>query len=356
MLPQAEKIRDHLWLIIANWMSECTASAKGEWEEARSFSDKALAVGAIAPALATRVHLEYESGRFTEGKKYLEQLRAQAEASPPWPIFEYAAVANCLALVARIAGEPDRFEEAEAAAKTITSSSSATPVYRLTSQVGLALVAVAHTDPTASQELYDQLMPMNGKYLLGTAVDRILGLLASTIEHSENAARHLNDALTFCRKGGYRPELAWTCHDYAELVLRHTNPGKRKEGARPSPTFQCDGAMAAALLEEGMAIAAELGMPPLMSRIAALQESAAAEPQPSPAYPNGLTQREVEVLLQLAQGKTNREIAGELVLSERTVQRHISNLYAKIYVRNRSEATAFALSQLPPSIEIFLAV
>ena len=106
--------------------------------------------------------------------------------------------------------------------------------------------------------------------------------------------------------------------------------------------------LAATLLEEGMSIAAELGMPPLMERIAALQELVDAGLQASPTYPNRLTQREVEVLLQLSRGKTNREIARELVLSERTVQRHISNLYAKINVRNRAEATTFALSQLAP--------
>jgi DNA-binding NarL/FixJ family response regulator len=57
-----------------------------------------------------------------------------------------------------------------------------------------------------------------------------------------------------------------------------------------------------------------------------------------------LTSRQVEVLGQIARGKTTREIADELVLSERTVERHIADVYAKIGARNRSEATAFYLS------------
>lgn len=57
----------------------------------------------------------------------------------------------------------------------------------------------------------------------------------------------------------------------------------------------------------------------------------------------GLSQRQVEVLRLIAQGKTNREIAEALVLSERTVQRHVADLYAKLDVRNRAEATAYAL-------------
>jgi DNA-binding CsgD family transcriptional regulator len=58
-----------------------------------------------------------------------------------------------------------------------------------------------------------------------------------------------------------------------------------------------------------------------------------------------LSPRQREVLALIAQGKTNREIAEALVLSERTVQRHIADLYLKIDVRNRSEATSFALAQ-----------
>ena len=48
----------------------------------------------------------------------------------------------------------------------------------------------------------------------------------------------------------------------------------------------------------------------------------------------------------MAQGKTTREIANDLVISPRTVQRHTTNLYAKINARNRVEATAFALNEL----------
>ena len=60
--------------------------------------------------------------------------------------------------------------------------------------------------------------------------------------------------------------------------------------------------------------------------------------------PGVLSKRQNEVLQLIAAGKTNREIADALVLSERTVQRHIADIYLKIDVRNRAEATAYALS------------
>jgi DNA-binding NarL/FixJ family response regulator len=56
-----------------------------------------------------------------------------------------------------------------------------------------------------------------------------------------------------------------------------------------------------------------------------------------------LTRREGEVLALLAQGLSNKEIAGVIWLSDRTVERHITSVYRKIGVARRSEATAFAL-------------
>lgn len=57
---------------------------------------------------------------------------------------------------------------------------------------------------------------------------------------------------------------------------------------------------------------------------------------------HGLTERELEVLRYLAAGETNKAIAAELVLSERTVDRHVSNIFAKVGVSSRAAATAYA--------------
>jgi DNA-binding NarL/FixJ family response regulator len=56
----------------------------------------------------------------------------------------------------------------------------------------------------------------------------------------------------------------------------------------------------------------------------------------------GLSARELEVLRLVASGKTNREIAGALVISEHTVARHVQNIFAKLRVTSRAAATAFA--------------
>ena len=61
-----------------------------------------------------------------------------------------------------------------------------------------------------------------------------------------------------------------------------------------------------------------------------------------PAYPNGLTAREVQVVGLIAAGMSNREIAESLVLSQKTVARHLSNIFVKVGATNRSALTAFA--------------
>ena len=56
----------------------------------------------------------------------------------------------------------------------------------------------------------------------------------------------------------------------------------------------------------------------------------------------GLTDRELQVLRLVATGRTNRAVAAELVLSERTVDRHVSNIFVKLDVSSRAAATAYA--------------
>ena len=74
--------------------------------------------------------------------------------------------------------------------------------------------------------------------------------------------------------------------------------------------------------------------------IAALSEPAPAES--SPDLPDGLTPREVEVLALIAEGLTNAEIAGRLVVSGATVKTHVNHIFAKTGARDRAQAVVYA--------------
>jgi DNA-binding CsgD family transcriptional regulator len=93
---------------------------------------------------------------------------------------------------------------------------------------------------------------------------------------------------------------------------------------------------AALELESATTAFEQLGALPDLARVEALTSS------PDTHEIHGLTPRELEVLRLVAAGKTNREIAAQLVVSEHTVARHIQNIFTKLRVSSRTAATAFA--------------
>jgi DNA-binding NarL/FixJ family response regulator len=94
-----------------------------------------------------------------------------------------------------------------------------------------------------------------------------------------------------------------------------------------------DDASAELEFEAARSVLEELGARPDLERLARI----AGAPRPG-----GLSRRESEVLTLVAAGKTNRAIATELFISEKTVARHVSNIFAKLGLSSRAEATAYA--------------
>jgi DNA-binding NarL/FixJ family response regulator len=86
-------------------------------------------------------------------------------------------------------------------------------------------------------------------------------------------------------------------------------------------------------LDASLAVFAELRAAPDVARVEALLGRDTG---------HGLTPRELEVLRLVAAGDTNKAIAAVLVLSERTVDRHVSNIFVKLGTSSRTEATAYA--------------
>jgi len=71
--------------------------------------------------------------------------------------------------------------------------------------------------------------------------------------------------------------------------------------------------------------------------------AAAGQPRPERVLPAGLTPREVEVLVQLARGSTNKQIATSLGITVRTANHHVENIYGKLGVTTRTAAALFAV-------------
>jgi predicted ATPase/DNA-binding CsgD family transcriptional regulator len=112
-------------------------------------------------------------------------------------------------------------------------------------------------------------------------------------------------------------------------------------GALPEAVFAAAWAEGQAMtLDEAVATALTIEAPPATDGEAG---PAAPTSATRPTPPAGLSPREVEVLRLIAAGRASKEIADELVLSVRTVERHITHIYEKIGARGRADATAFAL-------------
>ncbi len=183
-----------------------------------------------------------------------------------------------------------------------------------------------------------------------------ISIAAGDLPRATTAARELGEA---AESTGTEAHLAWAAHAEGRLALaedRVTQAMARLKVARrwwqdlsmPYELARARVDLGRAHLARGdtdaadLEIAAartafvELGARPDAAIVDALMHRARAE------WPAGLTDREAEVLRMLASGATNRSIAADLVLSERTVDRHVSNIFTKIDVSSRSAATAWA--------------
>jgi NarL family two-component system response regulator LiaR len=95
------------------------------------------------------------------------------------------------------------------------------------------------------------------------------------------------------------------------------------------------------------------GQPSLEPSIALKMLQELSHPPQRPPTPEPLSERELEVLRLLAQGKSNREIADQLFIAELTVRTHVSNILGKLHLANRTQAALYALKEGLASLEEF---
>jgi DNA-binding CsgD family transcriptional regulator len=157
------------------------------------------------------------------------------------------------------------------------------------------------------------------------AAHRLLGELDTETGRFDEATDHLSASLT----------LADACHAPYERALTLLAMAELRAAMHET-------AEATTLLDQVRTICTPLEAKPALTRAAALAARLAPLRSPRPTYPAHLTAREVDVLRLLARGQSNQEIAADLFLSVRTVERHINSIYGKLHARSRAEATAYA--------------
>ena len=203
---------------------------------------------------------------------------------------------------------------------------------------GVAEAAAKLGDATAAHEAARRLesyasLPVMGSLAIvcfGSAA-RALGLARRTLGDLDGAIEALESAVLQNRRLANFPVLTITRADLAETLYRRGDGGDRVRADE--------------LLERAIADGEALG---LGARVAGWQArrdelAGASAPGGSTQEPvAGLSAREMEVLTLVARGMSNRAIAAELVISEKTVARHLSNIFGKIDVSSRAAATGYA--------------
>jgi class 3 adenylate cyclase/tetratricopeptide (TPR) repeat protein len=173
---------------------------------------------------------------------------------------------------------------------------------------------------------------------------RVFGVAATLGRSWDAASGHFREAIDVATAAGARPELARTYLDYARMLIAQRGDGSRTE--------------AADLVKGAASIFAELGMSPFARRADALARALHVDVPAAPAehgeYPDDLSDREVEVLIRMARGRTRDEIAGDLILGHATVAGHVRNIFQKINVGDEAGATAYVvekgLAAEPPAV------
>ena len=256
-VPPAERVRDRAMQARAYWGSGLAYYATGDWDRAREYNDRALAASSYAAVLFSSAMLEFLTGNIEEGEVYLKRMVEDANCIPRAPTLERACASYAASQVAVITGDSDWSGVAQDEAAAVLGSPNVTPLMSSIATIGLATLAAYREDATGASDLYASLKSFP-QYWLTTSIPRMLGLLARTMGKVDDAGGHFEDALAFCRKAGYRPDLASSLFEYADLLRERDGDGDREK--------------AVSLLDESLQISRELGMRPLMERVLSRRE------------------------------------------------------------------------------------
>ena len=196
--------------------------------------------------------LDFQTGDLARGRCHSENLAQLTMSGRTW-----GASVPSLAQAAHIGGDDDWLDHARDLADAVISGP-----HRLRDKVqarlGLAMIGLRRGDDELIVQQYEALTSSTVTSSIYICVDRLLGLLAQTMGKPNDAAAHFEDALAFCRKAGYRPELAWTLYDHVDLLIERNDP--------------TDPYVAKALLDESLVISTELGIRPLVERVLSRRE------------------------------------------------------------------------------------
>ncbi len=292
--------------------------AIGHWAQAEQELTEAIRLtrdvypSAFALAVSRLAELRLRQGRVEAAEELLNSIEQELEALLPLAAVKLAQghAALALALVDRVLRGCDR--DSMIAVRAL--------------ELG-AMAHLANGGIALAQDISSQMAAVAGKQLWPEAVARasmMAGRVARAQGEFPTAFGHFERAMQCFNRLGLPLETARARFAIAEMAVA-SNPELAKVEALGS-----------------LEVFDQLGAQRDIDASAALLRALGVPSKPGPKRIGLLTEREQEVLKLLSQGFSNPEIAGRLYISRKTASHHVSNLLAKLAVRNRAEAVALA--------------
>jgi DNA-binding CsgD family transcriptional regulator/tetratricopeptide (TPR) repeat protein len=346
------ELRQPFYAFILTTIRAHRALTSGQMAEGTTLADRAreiscrIAVPPPSPAESSAILADFYLREQQRHDELVDQLEALATfyaegGNPP-----YRAV--MLAMVSAVHAEQGRHDAAHEATRPLLAILEAPVARGPGSDLVYAASHLAETcylldDREAAGRIYPILAPLapcnltyGGNYMSRGSAAHYLGMLASTLTRYDDAERHFTDALAMNARMEMPPFVARTQFAYAAMLL-----GRRGAG---------DVERAHVLAEHALETTRELGLGQTAAWAQRLVDRAATERDgissraPDPAR-HGLSARELEVLLLIAEGLADRQIAESLSISHRTVSTHVASILNKLGVSSRAAAVALAVRQ-----------
>lgn|GEM_PF-2408292 len=251
-----------------------------------------------------------------------ETLR-KAEALPHKLTIQ-ALFGNIAARIAHQIDEPESIQELSKISEALSQAPRTDPeTATLTKQLSIKLAAASENPDTARDE-FEKMDHFAGTFDMnagGFPIDIYRGHLLKVFSDDEQALKAYSDAFKRTKNSGNILGEVEASYAYAAALIDRDN--------------RVDIANAIEVLNHGISVAETHGFNSLLASMVKMLGSISSGKR---IFPAGLTEREVDVVRLIVAGKSNPRIAEELFISLNTVLRHVSNIFGKLDVSNRTEA------------------
>ncbi|HEY6411325.1 MAG TPA: AAA family ATPase, partial [Ktedonobacteraceae bacterium] len=337
-------------LTIADWESSNThlQEAMREAEATNNVRLKPMVLQALA-------ELNFRQGRWREADGYFQES-IQAAVNTEWYPGTIALYGHFLAVTGRRVAARVQLDLATAIPEP--------PGYGGDYYIPFLAEGYLHLGANEQATTYvERIRRLRGFMYYGISVDRILGVVATKSEDWDMAEQAFEKGLALCQRADNQPEEAAILYEQARALLVQS---RTQAGQNQQLTFQ----RISSLCELARTIFLRYSMQRAVDLVDTLQEGVRqllqqekagvtrhegtahqlAQIQGKHAVAErgyhldlSLTRRELEVLRLVAEGHTDREVAEILVISPRTINRHLSNIYIRLDVPGRAGAVAYAI-------------